>query len=41
MGSEFSLFFARLRLSYLSRIQPEEIMRNTCLKTNETVEILE
>ncbi len=41
MVIEFLLFFARLGLSYLSRIQQEKIMRNTGLKTIEAVEILE
>ena len=41
MVLEFLLFFARLGLSYLSRIQQEKIMRNTGLKTIEAVEILE
>ncbi len=41
MVSEFLLLFACLGLSHLSRIQQEEIMCNTGLKTNEAVEVLE
>lgn len=41
MVSEFLLPFARLGLSHLSQIQQEEIMRNTGLRMNEVVEILE
>lgn len=41
MVSEFLLPFARLGLFHLSRIQQEEIMRNTGLRINEAVEILE
>lgn len=41
MFSELLLSFARLRLSRLFWIQQEEIIRNTGLKINEAVEILE
>ncbi len=37
----FLLLFARLELSHLSRIQQKRIIRNTGVKTNEAVEILE
>ncbi len=41
MVSKFLLLFPCLGFFHLSRIQQERIMRNTDLKTNEAVEILE